>query len=319
MKYFVDIPVEADSRPVPMRPFAYSFTVFTASFNRAHTLPRVYESLKSQTYRDFEWLIVDDGSVDPTRQLVESWVAQSEIPIRYIYQENQGKHIAVNRGMKEARGELFVPLDSDDSCTPEALERFKHHWDQIPDKNQFSTVTCQCKDPEGRIVGDLYPQDVCDSDYLEMRYRYHVKGEKWCSIRTEALRQFPYPAVPNTYVSEGVVWSAMAKKYKTRFVNEALRIYEPAVSGLGRPANPARFAVGYSIWHRTILGTELGWFRHDPMWFLRSAAHYSRFSLDCGTPLGAQFQSLPPGFARFLWLLALPIGILAHLRDRYRN
>lgn len=299
--------------------FDYSFTVFTPSFNRAHTLPRVYESLKSQTCRDFEWLIVDDGSEDTTRSLVEGWIAQSEIPIRYIHQQNQGKHIAVNRGAKEARGEYFVILDSDDACTPEALERFKHHWDQIPDKGGYSTVACLCKDPSGRIIGDRYPQDICDSNSLEMRYRYHIKGEKWGSIRTEILRQFPYPDIPKTFISESVVWSAMAQQNKTRYVNEALRIYEPSAAGLGRPANPARFAAGYVIWHRSILGIELGWFRYDPIWFLRSATHYTRFSLDCGTPLRAQFKNLPPGLARFLWLVTLPSGILAHLLDRFRN
>src|SRR5437762_2817315 len=96
------------------------FTVFTPTYNRAGTLPRVYESLKAQTFRDFEWIIVDDGSADSTQELVQSWIGDLDFPIRYFRQQNQGKHVAVNLGVKEARGEFFLNLDSDDACVPEA-------------------------------------------------------------------------------------------------------------------------------------------------------------------------------------------------------
>jgi glycosyltransferase involved in cell wall biosynthesis len=103
-----------------------TFTVFTATYNRAHTLHRVYESLKEQTYRQFEWLIVDDGSTDTTRTLVETWQQEANFLISYYYQENQGKHVAINRGVQEARGEYFLIIDSDDTCVPQTLERFAH-------------------------------------------------------------------------------------------------------------------------------------------------------------------------------------------------
>src|SRR5216684_1317229 len=111
--------------------YRYVFTVFTPTFNRSLTLSRVYESLRLQTFRDFEWLIVDDGSTDGTKGLVEKWQAESAFAIRYIYQENQGKPAAFNHGVQEARGELFLTLDSDDACVPQALERLKCHWDGI--------------------------------------------------------------------------------------------------------------------------------------------------------------------------------------------
>ena len=105
----------------------YIFTVFTPTYNRAHTLSRVYKSLADQTFKNFEWLIVDDGSTDGTKVLIEKWTEEASFPIRYFYQENQGKHIAHNLGVKKARGELFLSLDSDDTCVPEALERFNYH------------------------------------------------------------------------------------------------------------------------------------------------------------------------------------------------
>lgn len=131
--------------------YQYKFTVFTPTYNRVQTLSRVYESLQVQTFSDFEWLIVDDGSVDRTRELVEGWQMEACFPIHYLWQENQGKHVAFNYALQEARGELFLTLDSDDACVPEALERFYFHWNAIPEnrKGQFSAVTALCKDQNG--------------------------------------------------------------------------------------------------------------------------------------------------------------------------
>ena len=100
-------------------PESYTFTVFTPTYNRAATLARVYESLQRQTFTDFEWIIVDDGSTDETAELVQQWRSESSFPIRYIWQPNQGKHVAFNRGVELARGELFLPHDSDDESLAE--------------------------------------------------------------------------------------------------------------------------------------------------------------------------------------------------------
>ena len=104
---------------------SFTFTVFTATRNRAHTLPRVYESLKAQTFRDFEWLIVDNESTDGTPDLVARWQEEAPFPVRYFYQANRGQQGSRNRAAAEARGELFLTLDSDDSLLanhPRALQ-----------------------------------------------------------------------------------------------------------------------------------------------------------------------------------------------------
>src|ERR1700736_1708087 len=91
------------------------FTVFTPTYNRAHTLHRVFNSLKAQSFRDFEWVLVDDGSTDNTEELAELWIKTADFPIRYFWQKNSGKHIAYNFGIREARGQMFAVLDSDDA------------------------------------------------------------------------------------------------------------------------------------------------------------------------------------------------------------
>ncbi|MBD1903543.1 glycosyltransferase family 2 protein [Trichocoleus sp. DQ-A3] len=297
----------------------YVFTVFTPTYNRAHTLHRVYESLKAQTYRDFEWLIIDDGSTDRTRELVEQWQKEVDFSIRYIYQRNAGKHIAFNRGVREAKGELFLNLDSDDGCVPEALERFKYYWDMIAEseKEKFSAVTCLCKSPNNQVIGSRYPFDPTDSDPLEIRYRFKVTGEKWGFQRTDILRQFSFPEeLVKTYIPEGLVWNKIARKYKTRFVNEALRIYWTDQQSMVNYQHPSKNAVGGRMRHLAALNEEIIWFGYAPFNFFRSAVHYSRFSFYTETTIREQFQALNTALGKLLWLVAFPVGYLVYWQNR---
>lgn len=92
------------------------FTILTPTYNRAGTLHRVYESLCQQTFKDFEWVVVDDGSTDNTHASVLAWQARAAFPIRYVWQNNQHKKTAFNRGVREARGELIVGLTATTKC-----------------------------------------------------------------------------------------------------------------------------------------------------------------------------------------------------------
>lgn len=208
-----------------IRPF---FTVFTPTYNRAHTLQRVYDSLCCQTYTNFEWLIVDDGSTDNTQEIVRKWIDVKKIKVRYFYQENSGKHVAFNRGVGEAEGELFVPLDSDDTCIPRALERFYERWHAIPanTRDAFSGITCLCQDENGNIVGGQLPNDIIDGRFNGVLSKINRTGEMWGFQRTTVLKEYPFPIFPGEkFVPEGLVWNRIAAKYKTRFINEALRRY----------------------------------------------------------------------------------------------
>lgn len=300
--------------------YQYVFTVFTATYNRAHTLHRVYDSLKVQTYRDFEWLIVDDGSTDNTYELVEQWQKENQFSIRYIYQENSGKHIAFNRGVKEAKGELFLNLDSDDGCVSQALERHKYHWDAIPEdkKSQFTGVTSLCQDQDGKIVGTKFPFCPTDSDSLEIVYRFKVLGEKWGFHRTDVLREFPFnEEIKQTYLPESLVWNKIARKYKTRFVNEPLRIYwlEKKIS-LAYGGDPKRNAVGRRIAHLSTLNEEIDWMRFGTWKFFRSAINYSRNSFHLGIPFVEQYQALDTTVGKILWLISLPVGYLVYFSGK---
>lgn len=205
-----------------------TFTVFTPVFNRRHLIPRVWQSLRAQTDIDFEWIVVDDGSADGVCDLLAEYQAQATFPVIIHRQPNGGKHVAWNWAVTRARGELFVPADSDDEFLPQALARFRLLWNAIPSccRDRYSGVNVLCQDQEGSLVGDRFPADVMTSNNLELFYRFKVRGEKWGCVRTELLRQrlFPEIAGRGCFPLEWVFFW-LARRYQVLCVNEVLRVY----------------------------------------------------------------------------------------------
>ena len=313
----------------PQNPFPgkyrYTFTVFTPAYNRAYTLPRAYESLRAQTFRDFEWLIVDDGSKDNTRELVESWQAKNEFPIRYIYQQNQGKPAGSNRATQEAQGELLLTLDSDDAALPHALERLKYYWDTIPvdQKHKFSAVSGLCQDQNGNLIGDKFPQDIMDTDTVELTFNYTIDGDKFGFQRTDVLKEFPFRTspVPNPrFNCQGLTYLELSRKYKTRFVNEVLMVYY-VDNGSGDQLSildPVTMT-GPALYHQYILDELNFWFWRKPWKIFRSAINFSRYSFGMGRTAIGQLKELRSPFVRSLVTLALPMGYAMAVREKRKR
>lgn len=307
-----------DSQETEDKASRYLFTVFTTTYNSARTLHRPYESLLAQTLTDFEWLVVDAGT-DDTGSLVKSWCEQeSPFPIRYFLKENLGKHGAINFGARQAQGRLFIILDADDECVPEALERLNHHWESIPDekKERFAGVGVLCRDQNGSLVGSKFPNDVTDADFLELWHKYKVRGEKWLAIRTEVMKEFPFPEISEfRSIPESVILFRMARKYQIRWVNDILRIYWVHPDSISSKLDPTVIAGPVRLLHLVRLNEQLDWFFRAPVFYSRSAIHYSRFSFHRGLGLPEQVRDLKNTWARLLWGILLPVGYLTYLRD----
>lgn len=201
----------------------HRFTIFTPVYNRKHTIHRVWDSLNKQTFKDFEWLIVDDGSQDNIGPVLEKYKNNANFPVRIFYQENGGKHIAFNKAIDEADGELIVPADSDDSFISTTLEDFNRHWEKYQ-AEAVAGISVLCMDEAGSTVGEQYPFEGL-SNYLDMVYKYKVKGEKWGFARTDILRKYKFPNIPGGYFQESYLWAQIALNYQTAFLNIPLRIY----------------------------------------------------------------------------------------------
>ncbi|MER3554473.1 MAG: glycosyltransferase family 2 protein [Meiothermus sp.] len=289
-------------------------TVFTPSYNRAKLLPRAYESLRRQSFKDFEWLIVDDGSADDTKTVVESWT-DAPFPIRYVYKENGGKHTALNRGVQEAKGDFFVILDSDDWITDTTLERMIAVWDTVPDKNRFAEVVGLFAYEGGEVVGTRFPRDVLDSDPAEIQAVYKVWGDKLACHRTAVLREFPFPEDLGRFVTESLVWYRIARRYKSRFVNEIWAYKEFQAGGL--TANTVQMRTRGIEATLAYYAEAAGLFlerRYPARTVLKSSANYVRFALHARVPIAQQLVRFP---SSPLWLASLVPGTALFLADKY--
>lgn len=215
-----------------------NITIFTPSYNRAYLLRTLYESLTSQSYKEFEWLIVDDGSSDQTKELVNSLIAEGKINISYIYQENQGKHIAINTGLDHAQGELFFMIDSDDYAAPEALATLWHHWEKIRHDNNFGGIIGQKNYTDGQVVGSTIDYKILDCKYMKYTYR----GDKALIFKTSIFRQYKFPRYPSEYFcDEALIWNRISGPYMLRFVSDVLMIGDYINDGLTQKMTLLRY------------------------------------------------------------------------------
>ncbi|MCQ9617126.1 glycosyltransferase [Paenalcaligenes niemegkensis] len=309
----------------PRHSWQYQFTVLTPSYNRAHTLERAYQSLCKQSFQDFEWIIIDDGSVDSTKERVNGWQQEASFPIVYQWQENQHKKTAFNHGVRLAQGELVVALDSDDTLEPNALEQMAAAWRDIPlpQRHNYVAVIGLCQRPDGHVVGDMYPYDQFDASSLDLNFKHSIKGEKFGCLSTAVLRKFPFPEHIDGYVPESIVWRAIARAgYLTRFVNQVYRVYYDSSDSLSEQGRSTRqHALGLWLLAQDTVVNCLPWFRYRPKAFLMAAARYTRFWLhmrDMGVspPQGYELR----GLAAWLLVIAMwPAGVVLYLRDRARS
>ena len=233
-------------------------TVFTPTYNRAHTLPRLYESLLAQDSKDFEWLVIDDGSEDGTKALFDKWEAQDNgFPVRVFSVENGGKQRAINRAVELARGEYFFIVDSDDALTPDAVSFVLEAFDSLPADPSFIGISGIRGDKESVPLGGA-PQfggkPWVDASNLE-RPRYGLSCDMAEVFFTEKLKKYPFPVWPGEkFTPEAVVWDRMALDgYKLRWFDKVIYHCEYLPGGLMDSTwrllkeNPMGYAMLYDV------------------------------------------------------------------------
>lgn len=204
------------------------FTVFTPLYNRRKTIHRAFDSLMAQTQKNFEWLIVDDGSTDNVKELIDEYKKEADFNIRYYYKKNGGKHTAINYACLLTDSEYFLIIDSDDAIPPDAIEVFNKSWDSIPKEKQslYWSVVGLCRDSKtGELIGDKFPCGINEAE-KPRELAKNVKGEKSSCMRTAVLKQFPFPEPEGTYfITESIVWNKIDKVYRQYYINDIVRIY----------------------------------------------------------------------------------------------
>lgn len=296
-------------------------TIFTPSYNRAGYLKRLHDSLVCQSILPREWIIVDDGSTDETRLLVERLTATSPFPVFYYYQQNSGKHIAMNKGAEMAEGTLFFVVDSDDYIHSKTVELLINQWKNIQNlppekKNKLIGIAGNIEYENGDIVGGKPSYDTVDTDLLTYRYKLQVRGDKAEAYLLQFVRENPFPKIEGeSFCPEALIFYRLAHKgYQLRFVNESIYICQYLEGGLTRNGlnTIKRGPVG------TLLNTAAIANYKEVPWTVRikHAILFWRFSFWAKK---CSFEEIFQMLNNKLFLLFYPLGTIFYLRDRWTN
>jgi len=210
-------------------------TVFTPTYNRAHLLPRLFQTLKTQSVQDFEWIIVDDGSSDDTEAVIKQFQAEHmSFPIRFYRQKHGGKHRAINLAVKLAKGSYFFVVDSDDWLPDNAIALLVSWLKEIQGIPKLCGVAGQKALSDGKSVGHSFEHEgYVDASSLE-RKKLHIEGDKAEVFDVEVLKAHPFPEFDGEYfVTEAACWNAIAADgYKLRWHQEPIYYCEYLEDGL---------------------------------------------------------------------------------------
>ncbi len=211
-------------------------TVFTPTYNRAYILPTLYKSLKNQSCKDFEWIIVDDGSIDETEAVVNSFKELADFDIKYVFQQNKGKHIAINLGCTLANGVLFFIVDSDDFLSDDAIEILIKKYQKIKNQRNIAGIAVGCRSIKNKgeiIYSKKLPQHEMLLNYNQLVFELGIKGDFATAFKTEIQREYPYPYFKGEkFFRESLVYRRIGKKYTTLFVDDPIYFADYLEDGL---------------------------------------------------------------------------------------
>ncbi len=285
-------------------------TVFTPTYNRAYILPKLYQALRAQTDKNFDWLVVDDGSVDDTESLVNGWIAENEISIRYIKQENGGKMKAHNRGVEETETELFVCVDSDDWIVSDSVESIVNAWRETinqPHEGICGLVAYRGRD-ERQPLGNEFPLNV-ETSTLSGLYAVGFQGDTTLVFKTEVLRAYPFPIIgKEKFITEAYVYEQIDRAYRLRLLPKVITVCEYREDGLTNNLegivfrNPCGY-VAYALQQAKFAKTLKG-----------KIAAYIRANCFRHATKGVEMPVQPK--SKFLYTLTYPLGRLLYWRKK---
>ena len=289
----------------------FTLTIFTPVYNRAHTLRRTYESLCRQTCKDFEWLVIDDGSTDNTRQLVEEWMAEGLIPIRYVYQENQGMHGAHNTAYRHITTELNTCIDSDDWMPDTAVEKIVSFWGKNGSEKVAGIIGLDAME-NGKIIGDQFPEGLKETTLRGYYEDLNGVGDKKLIYRTSVICNTPeYPLFEGEkYIGLDYKYHLIDEELPLLVSNDVMVIVDYQDDGSSRGmwrqywTNPR----GFAFYRKFDMQQTHSWKRK-----LEDNIHYVSHSLR-----SRNWHCIQESPMRWLTLVSLLPGCILYLFNRYQ-
>lgn len=295
-------------------------TIFTPTYNRAYIIEKLYISLKNQTCQDFEWIVVDDDSTDNTEDLFKTFESIGQ-GIRYVKQEHGGKHRAINKGVKIAKGDFFFIVDSDDYLTTNAVElisMWTRDLQSIDDK--ICGVAGLRISPAGLSWGgnpEFGSAEYIDATNID-REKYGLLGDKAEVYSTNILKKYPFPEYDNEFfLTEAVVWDSIAiDGYKIRWYKEPIYVCEYLDDGLtktgandrkGHIKNPRGYAKYAHVQIKAYgIRKAIGFFVDS-----------TKIAKELHIPLRERIEYL--GFGSFKYLIYTCIGVVWRIANKLKK
>ena len=218
-----------------------TLTIYTPTYNRSQLLPRVYESLCSQTCKDFLWLVVDDGSTDDTAAIVAQWASEGKLDLQYIHKENGGVHTARDLAYRICKTELITSVDSDDWLANNAVEKLLQCWESRQGQNLAGVFVATAFGDGTRACGAFPPLDAVT--YQDFAYKYHVRGDKHTVLRTDVISALPDSPVyqGENLVGESYKWIQLPDDMPFLILDEPLYLIDYRDTGYSKSAALNRF------------------------------------------------------------------------------
>lgn len=287
-------------------------TIFTPTYNRVATLPRLYNSLLNQNNKNFEWLIVDDGSCDNTRTLIENWIKDNKITIRYIYQENSGKMSAHNNGVLNANYEIFMCVDSDDYLYDEnVVNTILSKWYSlsVKEKKQLAGIIAQKfisnKNFKNKILPNIYVETLSN-----IYRKYKFKGDTALIFRTEVLKDHLFPIISGEkFITEAYVYEQIDEKYK--YLVLPINLFNCEYMPDGYTNN----------WINTVVNNPKGWKLYCNQHMIYNISRKDLILTVCRYISMCLFNNdniytiINSSNKRMLTILLLPLGWIKYLKD----
>ena len=202
-------------------------SILTATYNRANYLPKLYESIKENLKYKItpEWIIVDDGSTDETKNIVEEFIKENRIIIKYMYQKNSGKMSAINEAVKMATGDLIVDCDSDDYFSDNGFEIIEKNAEKLLKDEELYGMAFLKKEENGKISGKEFSQKEYKTTMLDLYFKEDIGGEKILVYNGKIRKKYSHQLEHNEkFITEARMYHKMDEKYKLLAINEVVEI-----------------------------------------------------------------------------------------------
>lgn len=274
--------------------------VITTTFNRGYCIHQVYNSLLTQDSKDFMWLIIDDGSTDNTKDIINRFISEGKIEIKYIWQQNKGMHCARNLAYDNIKTEINLIIDSDDWMADGSVKKIIDFWNANKKENIAGIISLNA-DPNGKILGGKLPENINTLTVTDMHDKLKMKGDKKLIYRSDLSVRYPYPEF------EGEKYFPASYKFRLLDLDYKMLAFNEVVCNVDFNENSATFgrisqyktcAKGFAFYRNEMIRIS-----KNPQFIIRETIHYIANSILAGNK-----NFLQDSAKRFYTILLLPVG-----------